>query len=320
MIERESGNANYKNGKYDAAIQNYTLCLAYNPRNPIILSNRAMAYLKNAQYNNAEIDCTSAIQLDPSHLKSYTRRGTARNALGKHRLALIDFEIARRLDPSSKEVEGQIAKTREALKGAIKRAPKTSIIPTRLASTKKEPVDGSDKEFIKLNRVEIKNPCIDDNLSKNAMEIKLTSDKTIDDIEEAVSQLVPRTPPKTSYEFYRVWRSLTPRFMKQTQVFELAKVRYLSMLHPARLESIFQGSIESDVLCEIFRLFRYHWNEFKPNSFIKEFVCELPKISRFRLSIMFLDTSDQENISSVVESVCAHQSNAKELRQLYNLP
>lgn len=90
-LEKEEGNAHYKRGDYVAAIKSYTRCLGYNPQNAVVLSNRAMAYLKNREFANAEDDCKLALKADPTHVKSYSRRGTARNSLGKHRLALLDF-------------------------------------------------------------------------------------------------------------------------------------------------------------------------------------------------------------------------------------
>ncbi|ETO85102.1 hypothetical protein F444_01077 [Phytophthora nicotianae P1976] len=123
-LEKEEGNAHYKRGDYVAAIKSYTRCLGYNPQNAVVLSNRAMAYLKNREFANAEDDCTLALKSDPAHVKSYSRRGTARNALGKHRLALLDFHRAAMLDPKSRQIQTQLQSTRNVIRTAIKRSPK----------------------------------------------------------------------------------------------------------------------------------------------------------------------------------------------------
>ena len=38
-----------------------------------------------------QADCTCALSIDATHIKSLLRRATARNALGKHRAALLDL-------------------------------------------------------------------------------------------------------------------------------------------------------------------------------------------------------------------------------------
>ena len=54
----------------------------------------AMVSLKLKEWTKAENDATSALQIDPSHVKSYQRRSRARLALGKLRAALRDLNLA----------------------------------------------------------------------------------------------------------------------------------------------------------------------------------------------------------------------------------
>jgi hypothetical protein len=91
-------------------------------KNFVAFSNRAMAYLKMKEYLKAEvvlyyisllvftslncfffsfqIDSSCALSIEPSHCKSLQRRATARNALGKHRAALIDLLSAQNYEPA----------------------------------------------------------------------------------------------------------------------------------------------------------------------------------------------------------------------------
>jgi len=104
QVEREDGNQHFMAGRFNEAVKCYTRCVALNPANEIAYSNRAMAYLRLHQYRQAEEDCTRALEVRPDHIKSLLRRGTAKNALGRHRQALADFERVLVLDPSSKKV------------------------------------------------------------------------------------------------------------------------------------------------------------------------------------------------------------------------
>lgn len=145
-LEREEGNAHYKRGDYVAAIKCYTRCLGFNARNAVVLSNRAMAFLKNREYAKAEDDCDLALRIDSNHVKSLSRRATARNALGKHRLALLDLERAAALDPKSRQLQTQAVSTKELMRAAIKRAPAQTtkvLIQVIESSEKTEPTAAS---------------------------------------------------------------------------------------------------------------------------------------------------------------------------------
>ncbi|RHY97043.1 hypothetical protein DYB35_011211 [Aphanomyces astaci] len=102
LLEKEDGNMHFKQGEFAAAVNCYSRSLSYNPRNPIVLSNRAMAHLKLQQFGKAEADCTAALAVDGGHVKSLVRRASARNALGKHHAAFADLENALKLDSTSK--------------------------------------------------------------------------------------------------------------------------------------------------------------------------------------------------------------------------
>ena len=50
--------------------------------NYVAFSNRAMAYLKLKEYGKAEKDCSCALSIEPTHVKSLLRRANAKNAIG----------------------------------------------------------------------------------------------------------------------------------------------------------------------------------------------------------------------------------------------
>jgi tetratricopeptide (TPR) repeat protein len=84
----------------------------------IVLSNRAQSYLKLKRYQEAEADADAALSLDPEHIKSLQRRGTARYYLGKLRGASKDFDKAQQLQFSQQiaEYQKKVAEKLEKLK------------------------------------------------------------------------------------------------------------------------------------------------------------------------------------------------------------
>eukprot|EP00602_Paraphysomonas_sp_CaronLab_P001043 CAMPEP_0185033398 /NCGR_PEP_ID=MMETSP1103-20130426/22309_1 /TAXON_ID=36769 /ORGANISM="Paraphysomonas bandaiensis, Strain Caron Lab Isolate" /LENGTH=570 /DNA_ID=CAMNT_0027569655 /DNA_START=49 /DNA_END=1758 /DNA_ORIENTATION=- len=127
LYERERGNAEFKAGNFTAAVKCYTKCLGLKQHNYIAFSNRAMAYLKLHDNVKAEIDCTSALRIEATHVKSLLRRATARNALGKHRAAVLDLRTAASIDPTNKQVAQELKKSLDLLKSAVTRAPMVQL-------------------------------------------------------------------------------------------------------------------------------------------------------------------------------------------------
>ncbi|XP_042533637.1 RNA polymerase II-associated protein 3 isoform X2 [Dipodomys spectabilis] len=115
ISEKDLGNAFFKEGKYERAIECYTRGIAADGANALLPANRAMAYLKIQKYEEAERDCTQAITLDGSYSKAFARRGTARTFLGKLNEAKQDFEMVLLLEPGNKQAVTELSKLKKEL-------------------------------------------------------------------------------------------------------------------------------------------------------------------------------------------------------------
>ena len=105
---KDAGNKEFKAGNYDAALACYDRAIALDPADPLFPANRAMVSLKLEQWDQAERDCTAALQINDKHAKALDRRGQARLALNKFSQALVDFESAKHIDPKTKNVDKNI--------------------------------------------------------------------------------------------------------------------------------------------------------------------------------------------------------------------
>ncbi|XP_053572719.1 RNA polymerase II-associated protein 3 [Bombina bombina] len=115
IMQKDMGNAYFKEGKYESAIECYTQGITADGTNALLPANRAMAYLKIQKYEEAEEDCTLAISLDTTYSKAFARRGTARIMLRKLKEAKEDFEIVLKLEPGNKQAISELAKISEEL-------------------------------------------------------------------------------------------------------------------------------------------------------------------------------------------------------------
>ncbi|XP_041834111.1 RNA polymerase II-associated protein 3 [Melanotaenia boesemani] len=110
VMHKDRGNAYFKEGKYEAAVECYTKGMEADSLNVLLPANRAMAFLKLEKYNEAEEDCTKAIFLDNTYSKAFARRGTARVSLGKLEEAKQDFLQLLKLEPGNKQALNELQK------------------------------------------------------------------------------------------------------------------------------------------------------------------------------------------------------------------
>uniref|UniRef100_A0A671YL07 RNA polymerase II-associated protein 3 n=1 Tax=Sparus aurata TaxID=8175 RepID=A0A671YL07_SPAAU len=113
LAEKEKGNAFFKEGKFNDAIECYTRGMGADPYNPVLPTNRATSFFRLKKYTVAESDCNLAIALDSNYFKAYARRGAARFALKKYESALEDYEMVLKLDPGNLEAQNEMKKIKE---------------------------------------------------------------------------------------------------------------------------------------------------------------------------------------------------------------
>ncbi|XP_020240446.1 RNA polymerase II-associated protein 3 isoform X1 [Cajanus cajan] len=106
--EKDLGNEFFKQKKFKEARDCYSRSIALSPT-AVAYANRAMANIKLRRFQEAEDDCTEALNLDDRYIKAYSRRATARKELGKIKESMEDAEFALRLEPNNQEIKKQYA-------------------------------------------------------------------------------------------------------------------------------------------------------------------------------------------------------------------
>lgn len=99
---KEKGNAAFKAGNHQKAIEFYTYATEMDPKNPVFYTNRSTAYFKMKNYQKSLRDANKAIKCDPKWAKGYYRKGLALMELkDDHKEALSQLEKAAALKPNS---------------------------------------------------------------------------------------------------------------------------------------------------------------------------------------------------------------------------
>lgn len=118
-------NQAYTNGRYEDAVELFSKALMLDPShhgfNAVLLANRAAAWMALGNFAHAVDDCDAALSKLPTFFKARLRRGRALMKLSRWKDAVIDFEAAYRLNPTSFEVSCELEAAKRALDEATAR-------------------------------------------------------------------------------------------------------------------------------------------------------------------------------------------------------
>jgi len=333
LLEKDKGNALFKEGKYEEAINCYTTGIQLDPTNAVLPANRAMCLLKLQRYGAAEADCNQALSLDGSYTKAYLRRGAAQFQLGRVQEAEADYKEALRLEPSNKQAQEElnnITKLLEAKRKGSEKREKSKAEETKRESAKsKRPLkrivieeigtaseseDDSTDVSTKAqstaslsteeNRTDVQQALLTGR-SYQAKTLNMESKESPGKIPPASSSSLPQshaqpqsicktfTVPKSSGQFQADWRALQKQ---PEQLFY-----YFKNIKPESYPKLFQQSIEADMLVKIIKLLR---DFFILNNLpvYKELKC-LAEVKRFSMAVMFLSEKDKEVINDLVQHI-----------------
>jgi tetratricopeptide (TPR) repeat protein len=106
--EKIKGNELMKTKEYDEAIKHYTKAISFDEYEPTIYCNRALAYIRNTQYNYGLKDCNKAIDLKHDYIKAYYRRAICLMNIKNFEEAMEDFLYVFNDNPNSNDILNEI--------------------------------------------------------------------------------------------------------------------------------------------------------------------------------------------------------------------
>uniref|UniRef100_A0ACD5W3Y5 Uncharacterized protein n=1 Tax=Avena sativa TaxID=4498 RepID=A0ACD5W3Y5_AVESA len=321
--EKEQGNEYFKQKKFAEAIECYSRSIALSPT-AVAFANRAMAYLKLRRFEEAENDCTEALNLDDRYVKAYSRRITARRGLGKLKEAMDDAEFAVSVDANNPELRKQYSEIKALLMEKMsKKSPvqaKHTISEFDKAGNGKDitshPPTGPQKDsFMEVDLPgraaagirEFEGGALKQgsgvgvNLKDNNMlqprdaKQKAGPEISVQDLaSRAASRYMSSTvkcvkTPKTAYEFEVSWRAISDDPAQQIQL--------LKSIPPESLPEIFKNALSSAFLIDIVKCTA---SIFRDDAVLAVSILEnLTKVSRFDLIIMCLSPMHKSELRKV---------------------
>ncbi|XP_058463934.1 uncharacterized protein LOC131438132 [Malaya genurostris] len=125
---KEEGNQCVKAANFTEAILHYTHAIKLNPNDPILFSNRSLAFLKMQQYYYANEDADKAIALNPTWAKGYYRRAEVHVAVGEYETALLSYAKALQLQPQDMGIIQAVRKAADLSNQDIEKEKQTPVL------------------------------------------------------------------------------------------------------------------------------------------------------------------------------------------------
>jgi DnaJ homolog subfamily C member 7 len=117
---KADGNAEYKAGRWQAAIDKYSEALEVDPlnkgTNSKLLQNRALCRVQLKDYKGAIADCERAISLDPTYTKAKKTKATALGQSGDWESAVRELKELQEQDPQDGSIAKELRKAELELK------------------------------------------------------------------------------------------------------------------------------------------------------------------------------------------------------------
>ena len=108
---RVKGNDLFKEQKYPEAVEQYTESIKRNPDDHRVYSNRAACYTKLAAFNEALKDAEKCIEMDPTFVKGYSRKGHVEFFTKQFDKALETYQAGLKVDPNNEELRDGLRRT-----------------------------------------------------------------------------------------------------------------------------------------------------------------------------------------------------------------
>lgn len=304
---KEKGNLLVKQNLFEEAVACYTHCIAINPENVAVYTNRALCYLRLEQNQLAIDDTTEALRLQPNNVKALFRRALAKKALSQYDSAARDLFELQKVEPKNAAAKKEL----EVVLDFCRKERRESAEKTAKAKKKKKKsVTKTEEEKPKANQEdkaptwkritikEVQNDDEDDQQQpQNSSNTATQSNKvSVHQTESNTSAKPVKLVKKTAYDFFQAWNSVKKGNTKDYG-------NLLRQLETARLSKVLSNKLDAPMLTSIIAALN---KEFVPQG-EEKLACaileQLTHVERFDVVLLFLSTKEKNELRELFSNL-----------------
>lgn len=313
-----------KNGNFAAAASLYTKCIQLDPTQPAAYNNRALCRLKLADYAGAETDSVHVLRAEPTNVKAIFRHAQALGALGRLREAQAQLQLCLELNPKNVAAAKELTAVQAQLDAACSQQPSPAPAPAQLDTARhpKEDVQevqrlDADLQKLSADRARlahdiqgVKNTvtgldarahdaALEVERQETAVQAKMADAQRAQKAVVAAADQVLASPaaelpraPTTPIEFIQ-------GFQLCLRAGSEMLARYLCAVPVKSIYKMFSNRLQADHLMAFVRAMALHC----PPALAGSYLEALTKVQRFDMVKQFLETSDQEELATLLDKV-----------------
>ncbi|MCJ8743174.1 hypothetical protein PDJAM_G00090770 [Pangasius djambal] len=336
VVQKDRGNAYFKEGKYEAAVECYTKGMEADASNVLLAANRAMAYLKLervalGRLSEAKADFEQLLKLEPGNKQAMNELKKLNMEMMPTGLQQADGTQRRTVQPIDKpehlrstkplkrieieEVGGKLTSVADPQRVSAKASSsKSGISSTASASssekeTKYEASPCSSFPFAKIQKIEelsqppseppAKGPDGDSFGKQNVLHKEEKApgktDQPLSLSSSSIQHEVIPPPPTNSFQLEADLRKIGnhPELTYQ----------YLKQIQPDAFQTIFQNSLEPDLLNKILKILQSFYTKNDDPSVILAILKSLSSVRRFDMTVMFMSSTEKQVLQELFQCI-----------------
>ncbi|XP_064614631.1 LOW QUALITY PROTEIN: sperm-associated antigen 1-like [Liolophura sinensis] len=342
--KKAEGNQLVQKGEFRSAEECYCVCVRLFPARAVGFTNRALCYLRLNEPAKAEVDCTTALDLEPQNVKALFRRAQARKMLSQYKDSLSDLTQLLKLEGKNSAARRELDLVKQYYREELEKL-KASKTPTSSSNKEGAKSDASEKSSKKTRKRMIIEEVEDDTnespgtssgkggekrhdlLTATLVMVRLMVMKPTKTTKPKTKKIPKKSGAKSSSAEMKAASEIATQSGATVKVPKLIKVtpyefmqawnslksvtdteayaKLLEQVPPGDIATVISNKLDASMLSKIIASASEYFIPHGRVELAYKFLSNLCKVSRFQTISMFMSAQEKQELSAVFDKIAA---------------